>query len=183
FEWLTIIDDDPDCEKFEITSTLIEFDNDDFKKFIFEIFKDDLKQILIGPTGIGMPWSDFADVCQDIENFTIPPFLDTECDNKYEAAFITMMAENKIENDYTGYCEILDWNKLLELIIDVILNVGGSESMFFYNRKAQYCFYLHYSCAVGIWYKEMNDNIRKILSYASNLDYLLKYKDLRKSNA
>ena len=92
-----------------------------FKRFIFHLFGDDLKSILVGPRAFRTgSWDslwgffEFADI-------------QYECDLN----FARMMLDDGIELDYSGYCEVLNWNKFLDLLLAIILNVGGAESLLF----------------------------------------------------
>ncbi len=123
-----------------------------FKRFIFTLFGDNLKNILVGPPAFRTgSWDslwgyfEFADI-----------------QYKYDLKFARMMLDDGIELDYSGYCEVLNWNRFLDLLLAIILNVDGAESLFFYNIKQDYCFYPHYTCSIGIYYNERNDSIIKI---------------------
>lgn len=90
-----------------------------------------------------------------------------------------MMASNNIEFDYNGFCEILDWNRFLDLHLDIVINVAGSDSLKFYNAKDQYCFYAHHSFSVGIYFKEMNESLKNVLKKSSEEGAKIEFINLR----
>ena len=170
FSWLNLLDNiSTSHNKIEIYSREHKCSVQNLKNLIFDLFKDDIQSLIIGPCEIGVPWNDFADIIEDIDNFVIPTQLDSEYDNEFEVEFMKMMVENKIEYDYIGYCEVLNWNHLLELLLAVVINVNGTDSLKFYNSEGSYCFYPHPTCSVGIYYKEMNEKIERIIGNATRI--------------
>ena len=170
FSWLILLNNiSTSHNKIEIYSRDHKCSVQNLKNLIFDLFKDDIQSLIIGPCAIGVPWNDFADIVEDMDNFVIPTRLDSEYDNEFEVEFMKMMVENNIEYDYTGYCDVLNWNHLLELLLAVVINVNGTDSLKFYNSDGSYCFYPHPTYSVGIYYKEMNEKIERIIRNATRI--------------
>lgn len=89
FSWLTLIDNIPDCEKVEITKELVpDCTTSDLKVFFFNLFENDMQNLVVGPCAIGVPWNDFADISEKLENFVQPTGFDEVYDNIYEFEFV-----------------------------------------------------------------------------------------------
>ena len=169
FSWLTLIDNKPDCNKFEVSWDHLGDDIDVYQKVLNLIFKSDIQKLVVGPCVPGFSWNDFANVYYEPENFVKPTLIHPEFDNIYEINFMNMMVDNNIEYDYCGYCKINKWDDFIQLVLNVILNVGGTDSLKFYNKDDQYCFYIHYTCSIGIYYKVINESIKNILKVCEEL--------------
>ena len=106
FSWLTLIDNKPDCNKFEVSWDHLGDDIDVYQKMLNLIFKSDIQKLVVGPCVPGFSWNDFANVYYEPENFVKPTLIHAEFDNIYEINFMNMMVDNNIEYDYCGYCKI-----------------------------------------------------------------------------
>ena len=176
FSWLNLLTEhSTSFNKFEIYKDEDNIDIENMMKLICKLFKDDRSSLFLGPCAIGVAWNDFADVVEEIDNFVIPVHLDPEYDNQYEVEFMKMMVESRIEFDYKGYCEILNWNLLLKLLLSIIINVNGTDSLKFYHANGNYCFYPHNSGSIGVYYQEINDNINDIIQKARKLGLRVEY--------
>lgn len=176
FSWLSLLSNNSvSYEKIEIYDFKNKCEIKNLQNLIYKLFNDDRRSLVIGPCATGIPWNDFADIVEEIENYEIPIRLDSKYDNEFEVRFMKMMVENGIEYDYKGYCEILNWNQLLDLVLSIVINVKGTDSLKFYNIDGSYCFYPHYTCSIGVYYKEMNEKIDRIIRRANRMGACIEY--------
>jgi hypothetical protein len=164
FKWLNIYEDNPKYKTIGIFLPKHKYSESIFIETILELFKYDMDNILLGPTGIKGRWDAFWGYNIDLKDIHDEFNL-----------FINLINENKINFGYKGFARVTDWNKVLKSILSVILNIGGSESLFFYNSKAQYVFYPHYSWSVGIYYVQINEELQVIMEKAELLGCKLKF--------
>lgn len=165
FKWLSLpFEKESNFKKIEIYTT--SSDNHEFINQFINTFNFDLSNIVVGPCMIGVSWEDFAtEYDHDLIEF----------DSIYEANFIKMLKSNNIPLDYDGYCEIYDWKAFLYLLVDVIENVQGTDSLKFYNKKGSYAFYPYPPNSFGLYYKKMNRQVQTIIDNSIELGWNVVY--------
>jgi uncharacterized protein YqiB (DUF1249 family) len=135
-------------------------------KGFLNLFDFDLKNIVVGPSMIGILWEDFASVYKDDL---------IEYNNVYEENFVKMLKDNNISQHYFGYFRIFDWEYFLNLQFDVIENVNGTDSLKFYNTQGKYAFYPHPPNSYGLYYEKLSLEVQHIINYSKKLGWNLKY--------
>jgi len=78
--------------------------------------------------------------------------------------YLIMLKESSIELGYSGICRCNDWDKFLSVILTCIVTHKAPYSPVFYDEENDFFFYFHHSGSIGLYYKEKNEVVEKILS-------------------
>ena len=162
FKWLNF-DYLPDSKagRFEI---YFEESGDVISKFIqlFNvIFNKSLSNVLIKTFGEESEWGDFCIDTWDAESDE----YDYSPENKTEptSSYLSMLKDSGVEPSFTGFCQCNDLDKFLYIIIHCVMDYKAPYSMMFYDIDNEIVFYLHHSCSFGVYYKELNANVKSII--------------------
>lgn len=148
----------------DIVSDLIVIFHELFGKYKSEILVSDFK-----PDG---KWGDFCLDTWDIESEK----SDYSPDNKQEptASYLAMLRDSGIEPIYSGFCKCLDWDKFLNVMLHCVLQHTAPYSMMFYVPDYKFVFYFHHTASLGIYYKELNVEIKHIIKKAQEKNMEIK---------
>ena len=125
------------------------------------LFRDILSDILINTFRPDSEWGTFCLDTWDIEN----DIYDYSPTNKQEptASYLLMLIDNKIEPEYSGFCKCHDWNRFLYVTLHCVMKHVAPYSMMFYLRDEKIAFYFHHTGSIGIYYKELNEEVKNII--------------------
>lgn len=162
FDWLDF-DYLPDSKgfKFEIypkeSKNLIE----ESISFFYSLLGDLLNELLIRPFGVNVAWGNYCIDVWDIEKdtYNYSPL------NKDEptASYLSMLIDNNIEADYEGFCKCICWEKFLPIVLQCLMGNVAPYSLMFYEPENKFVFYFHQTGSFGIYYKELNTAVKRIL--------------------
>ncbi|MFZ6014586.1 MAG: hypothetical protein ACOYXT_29875 [Bacteroidota bacterium] len=132
---------------------------------LFGRLKNDL---VIGQFGIDSRWGDFCIDTWDIENdrYDYSPGDKSESTSNY----LRMLAENEVNAEYTGFVKCRDWDKFLPVILDCVLSHTAPYSVMVYAPDHELVFYFHHTGSLGVYYKELNNEVRCVLQKAKEED-------------
>ncbi|MDX2048321.1 MAG: hypothetical protein SFU87_16140 [Chitinophagaceae bacterium] len=129
--------------------------------FLFYSLFGDLKDDIVI---FHQSWWDF---CLDTWNFQKDEYDYEVATKSLETQkYLSLLFESDIEVGYSGCCKCKDWNKYLLIIIECIVSHQAPYSPLFFDLKNEFFFYLHHSGSVGIYYKEENEIIKRLLEVA-----------------
>lgn len=162
FTWLNF-DNLPKSEGYKFEVYIPEPDDivSDLILNFYILYRPYLDEILISEYRPDGKWGDFCIDTWDIENEA----NDYSPDNKHEptASYLAMLRDNNIEPEYTGFCKCLNWDKFLYVTLHCIIKHAALYSMMFYVPNQQFVFYFHHTGSFGIYYKELNEEVKNIL--------------------
>ena len=165
FEWIDF-DYLPSSKgyKFEVYPKVGNNYLDNFVKCFHILFDEFLDKTLIKPFGSDSNWGSF---CIDTWNINNEQF-DYSIDNKTEPtkSYLNMLKSSEIEPNYTGFCSCSNWSKFLQITFFVVLNHRAPYSMMFYEYDSKFVTYFHHSGSFGIYFKELNNGVKKIINKA-----------------
>lgn len=130
------------------------------------LFDEFIDSLVVGQLGEEIGWGDYTLDTWNIHTGEI----DYSPENKEEptASYLLMLEASGIEPEYTGHCKCLDWDKFLYYTIYCVMTHVASYGMLHYIPKHEIFFYIHHTCGIGFYYKEMNDAVKSILTKAEN---------------
>ncbi len=137
---------------------------DELALMFYSLFHDFKDEIRIGQFGINSNWGDYCIDTWDIVNEK----YDYTIDNKSLSTsdYLNMLSQNKIEPEYTGFCKCLNWDKFLPITLRCILDHTAPYGLLFYIPRCNLVFYFHHTGSFGVYYKELNDEVRRIVEKA-----------------
>ncbi len=77
--------------------------------------------------------------------------------------YLKLLINSQIQVSYDGCCICNDWPKFLKTILECVVKNKAPYSPVFCDIKNEYFFYFHESGSIGIYYKERNPIVMKIL--------------------
>lgn len=161
FNWLDF-DDLPKSKgyKFELYNDC-EIAIDEFILQFYSLFKKFTTEIQIGQFGVDSKWGDFCIDTWDFENdkYDYTPENKTQSTSNY----LKMLIENEIEPEYKGFCECMNWDEFLPIILDCILKHTAPYSLMFYIPSYNIVFYFHHTGSFGVYYKQLNEGVKHII--------------------
>ncbi|UII22647.1 hypothetical protein [Fulvivirga ligni] len=127
----------------------------------YSLFRSFLDDVLITTFGQDGEWGNFCLDTWDIENDR----YDYSPHNKKEptASYLSMLNDSGIEPEYNGYCKCINWDKFLYVMFHCVAQHTAPYSMMFYEPKNEFVFYFHHSGSFGIYYKDLNSSIKKVI--------------------
>ena len=161
FQWLFNSIDSYPVSKVQLDVKNLTYDVNAFIIDIMQIFNEQWQEIVVGGPGFHTPWDWFCMISDTEERAEA-----VSSGYVYNVEFYDMLIQHDIEPTYSGYCKVFDWPRFIRIIISLLRDVNGSESLFFYSVKYNYCFYLHNTFGIGIWYKDLNLAISNIIQRA-----------------
>ncbi|AEW03417.1 hypothetical protein A4D02_18980 [Niastella koreensis] len=90
---------------------------------------------------------------------------DYQLKNKSEESqnYLKMLEDSGIEVGYSGCCRCENWDKYLPIVLKCIVSNIAPYSPLFFDKENEFFFYFHSSGSIGMYYKEENETIKKIL--------------------
>lgn len=165
FDWLNF-DYLPESDGFKLEIYFKELEDSVAQSILYFdlLFRDCLPDILIHPFKPDGEWGNFCLDIWDIENDK----YDYSPENKQEptASYLLMLRDSKIESDYSGFCKCLNWDKFLYVTLHCVMQHVAPYSMMFYIPNKEIVFYFHHTGSIGVYYKELNEEIRSIIQKA-----------------
>ena len=136
------------------------------------LFKSFQPNFLIKTFGQDNEWGNFCIDTWDIENDR----YDYSPANKEEptASYLKMLKDSNIEPTFTGFCKCIDWDSFLYIILHCIMQHKAPYSMMFYEQNEKFVFYFHHSGSIGLYYKELNEGVKKIIKSVKNEGLLIR---------
>jgi hypothetical protein len=136
---------------------------------LFSSFKD---EITIGQLGHDPEWGDFCLDTWDIKNDK----YDYSAENKTEASakYLQLLIDSEIEFEYKGFCTCDNWDEFLPIITQCIIKHTAPYSPIFIIPEKDFAIYLHHTMSFGIYFKQENDSLKRILSQASKNNLIVK---------
>ena len=158
FNWVdTDYYPDSDAKKIEI---YLKNDDDLVTGLIFLFYSlfGDLKHNLII---YSKSWWDF---CLDTWSPESDKY-DYQIKNKSEESqdYLKMLENAGIEIGYSGCCKCEEWDKYLPIMLKCIVDNLAPYSPILFDKENEFFFYFHSSGSIGIYYKEENETIKRIL--------------------
>lgn len=135
-----------------------------FYKF-FDKIKDD---ILI----YNSSWWDLCLETWDIQTDSYN--YDYKNKSKETSKYLRMLKWSNIDINYSGICQCSNWHKFLEIILNCVVYNQAPYSPIFINVESEFFFYFHASGSIGLYYKNDNELISKIL-YTANMEYIVEF--------
>ena len=153
FWWVDIDANSLSRQKIELYFTGRKCSKITFETTLLTVFGSSLDDTLVGGPGFNYPWW---------------MFIGPEPEYNYNGifSFSNVMSQCQIEGDYEGVCSVNDWKVFFNQMLSVLFGIRGVESLLFYNVADKFCFYLHSTCGVGIWYKKESKSLQSIISRA-----------------
>ena len=136
----------------------------EFILLFYSLFKKFINDLHIGQFGSKAEWGDFCIDTWDIQNDRYDYSPEGKC--KSTSAYLSMLIENEIAPNYTGFCKCHNWDKFLSIILDCIFNHTATYSVMIYVPTYEFVFYFHPTKSFGLYYKELNDGIKHIIEKA-----------------
>lgn len=164
FKWLDYKNlVDSDGYKLEIHSQK-DLNIDEFIVLFYVLFSNYLDDLVIGQFGEDSEWRDFCLDTWDIDKdrYDYNPSNKSE----YTKNYLTMLLQNNIPVDYTGHCKCHNWNMFLSVVINCVFNNIAPYSVLIYAPSYDFVFYFHHSKSIGLYYKNLNEELIDIIEKA-----------------
>lgn len=125
------------------------------------LFNSLFNEILVQTFRPNSEWGNFCIDTWDIERDK----YDYSPENKQEptASYLAMLRDNHIEPHYSGFCKCFDWDKFLYVTLHCVMEHTAPYSMMFYVPNKEFVFYFHHTGSLGIYYKELNEEIKGVI--------------------
>lgn len=81
-------------------------------------------------------------------------------------AYYSMLLESDIKIGYSGNCVCTNWEKYLQLTLKCIIEHDAPYGHLICDTVNQYFFYFHHSASIGLYFKNENAVISKLLNVA-----------------
>ena len=145
----------------------------EFILLFHSLFRKFINDLYIGQFGSEAAWGNFCIDTWDIQNDRYDYSLEGK--RKSTSAYLSMLTENEIAPNYTGFCKCYKWNKFLSIILDCVFDHIATYSVMIYAPSYEFVFYFHHTKSFGIYYKELNDGIKYVLEKAKVEGLEIKY--------
>lgn len=116
-------------------------------------------------------WWDYTIDTWDINENEYNYNLNNKSDLSIE--YLEMLDNNSIEIGYSGCCICHDWDTYLKITLDSLIANQAIYSHIYFGINSEFFFYFHISGSIGLYYKEINPQITRILKIAGN-EYVVK---------
>lgn len=81
--------------------------------------------------------------------------------------YINLLEKSEIEIGYSGCCSCNDYVAFLKISLNPLLQKKAPYSHLFFNVENNYFFYYHHTGEIGLYYKEKNLIVGRIIDIAS----------------
>lgn len=158
FEMLT----NSDGYKFEIYPSNSNSSENLFSIFV-KLFGRYSDELIIGQFA-DAEWGDYCIDTWDLENekYDYSPVGKSAQTSRY----LKLLSDNEIEPSYKGYCKTFDWDTVLPVFLECVLNHVANYSIMIYSPSNEFVFYFHHTNSVGVYYRDSNKAISDIVSSA-----------------
>lgn len=169
FDWVDL-DFYPNSEgnKIEIYLKDVKYKNDNLISLFNDLFGTLSNNILIYKSS----WWDYT---LDTWNINTDEY-DYNTNDKAPSTikYLNMLKENNIELGFGGSCSCTNFDEFLNVTLECVLNHTAPYSHIYYSIENNFFFYFHHTGSIGLFFKENNDAINRIIKKAQE-KYLLEF--------
>jgi len=80
--------------------------------------------------------------------------------------YFNLLIDSHIEMGFGGSCKCLNWNAFFNILLPCILTHKAPYSPLFYHCENDFFFYFHHTESIGLYFREYNIEIHKIIKTA-----------------
>lgn len=77
--------------------------------------------------------------------------------------YLKMLDDSAVEVNYSGCCICNDWDLFLDITLNCVVNHIAPFGHLIFHKTGELFFYFHHSYSIGIYYKEENEVVLKLL--------------------